>query len=355
MIQKITINEHRVGSTQSYANHELAPWDDDKDGPSGEGQGQGQGQGKGKDQGEGEGEGEGKGGGKGGRRRATFDPDKVFKRTQEIADKRVPTAQIDGPDGRDPSGQAGQPGTAELGDLTSREDEINKIKRTKRWEELLDIMFSSAAEDIYRNWSVPSRKTIQQLPSVSKTGGIAIQPKEVIFDENILKVCLVLDTSGSMYYLIPKVLAEAESLLAKIDKTNDAIAVFYFSGTHQMYRINLAANEYAKMETVQDYFKPPKGPQKKNWRSLLKRADTGGTVFSGAIIDDISTLASNGYNVMVFSDEDIIGSQNLKSLRHLYDLYGDRFYYCAPNLNIFRNIIKAFFNNKKVPHNFTHL
>ena len=320
------LTEHKVGEIESYDNHDLIPW-----------------------------------GAKLVPGKNKIDPDKVHEKTKKMLDKRSESSGHEDP--KDPKDSKGAGSSSDAPDaikggvaLSSREDEIKSIKPKKTWKQILSTMITSAVENTISSWARPARSIISRIPAAKTTGSIAIKPSEKISEEEQLKICLVFDTSGSMYKEIPTVLSNAHKLLEQVGKSDFPIGIMFFADSYSMYKINLAKNTYSPISNVADMSKTTqKNTTQKNWKNLLTSASSGGTSFNGEIISDISSLCAKGYNIMIFTDSDIIYGQNLESLQHLYNSYKNQIYVCAKDKGQFESIIRNLFNNQIVPHTFTHL
>ena len=245
------------------------------------------------------------------------------------------------------------PGPGGMSDLQSREDAMASIRPTMNWKSILAKMVRSSTSITDTSYAKPARRSLTGLPVAAARGAMAVKPGEKTLDEPQNKICLVLDTSGSMGDVIPRVLVECQRLLTMVGRSNLPIAVAFFAGSHQWYQVNLGNDTYARVQGPASLSKRmEKTNTKKNWKSLLSSAGTGGTVLSGSLQADISSLEAQGWNVVMFSDSDLLHGNNWDGLRELWSAHKNSFFFVADGQDTFN---KACAKLGLVPKTWTHL
>ena len=236
------------------------------------------------------------------------------------------------------TGSGPRPGAAGMDDLRGREDAMAGIRPTMNWKSILAKMVRSTASVPDTSYSKPARRSLTGLPVAAARGAMAVTPGEKMLDEQQNKICLVLDTSGSMDFVIPRVLVECQRLLATVGRANLPIAVAFFAGSHQWYQVNLGNDTYARVNGPEDLSKKmAKNQQKKNWKSLLSSAGSGGTELSDKLVADINTLAAQGWNIVLFSDSDLLSGRNWNGLQELWSAHKNSFFFVADSDRTFRD------------------
>ena len=279
--------------------------------------------------------------------------DKLNNRSETDADGNLIEPTPTAPSNSLPRQQGGDPGTAALGVLTSRESEIIKIKPRLPWRQLLRKMVTSATPLIYTSYSKPARRSITGISVAARTGASAIKPGERTLEEAALKIVLVLDTSGSMYDTIPTVLAECQKLVSMLGKSSAPIGVVFFAGSDEWFKISLRNNTYSKVSNAKDLSDPKIKPTSKNWKTVLSHGGTGGTIFSSNLSTELSSLCAQGWNVMIFSDEDVLDGSNWQNVyKKLYQTYKSNVFLVLNTIGTFRSACSRV---NQVPPNWTHL
>lgn len=259
--------------------------------------------------------------------------DKLKSRQDVGSEKDIPPTE---PGKDDKQRTKGGISTA-MGDPENRGDEIDRAKPSMNWRSLIQKMVQSSNLSSEEIWSKPSRKTISGIPAAIKTGGLAVKPSIRPLDNPINKICLCLDTSGSMYEDIPLVLAECQKLLKMLGKNNNPISVVFYAGATAWFSVNLERDEFTRLNSASEILNPKsKTNPTKGWKKLLSLGGSGGTNFSSDLTFGLSELASSGFNILIFSDTDVLDGQNWTNLKNLYHSHKDQVFYIANDLDAWR-------------------
>lgn len=250
-------------------------------------------------------------------------------------------------------GKGGAPGTDSLTDLESRKAEIDKIVPKMNWRSMIKMMVSSSIESIDTSYVKPSRRGLTGISVAAQTGAGALKPGEKIDEQKHNRVALVFDTSGSMWGTIPVVLAEVKTLLKQLGKSNYPITVVFFAGSADWYQVNLGDKSYHKINSVAEVGKTlSKKDASPDYERLLTSAGSGGTNLSSSLVNGLDTLANMKYNVMIFSDSDLLYGENFKNLSYLWSKHRNSVFMIWDSLEVWRESCKQL---GQIPKTFTYL
>jgi hypothetical protein len=163
----------------------------------------------------------------------------------------------------------------------------------------------------------------------------------------------VFDTSGSMSGTVQQALREAESLLKQLGKSSAAFGVTYFAGNHVSFAVDIGQNYYAPISNVADLTKTiPKDKKKKPWKTVLTLDATGGTVFGKSLSGELANAAGSGYNIMIFTDTDILVGDNWENFKNLFIKHKRNVFFIADSEGTWREVCKKL---GQFPATFSHL
>lgn len=237
-----------------------------------------------------------------------------LKRRKELKDTEQAKAHQDHPDftpstGR-MGGDAGKGGG--VGQLTGRKDPFAEPRFN--WKQLVKQMIPSGVPEKLPSYAKPSRKAATAMHIAGQTGAGALPPgmKSDVSQER--KLAFVFDTSGSMHDTINKAMAEIPALLKSASFDHSPIGIVFFAGDMRLYRVNIRANTYQEVPTLADMSKDlSKLPTQKGWKTVMTMQAGGGTEFKPDVLVQIKHLIDQGYNVVLFSDADMLAEQNWKN------------------------------------------
>lgn len=265
----------------------------------------------------------------------------------KAAEEKQQKSKVSGP------GRKGQPGAGSMSDLESRKSEIENIVPKMNWKSMIRMMVSSSTLAIDTSYAKPSRRGLTGMSVVAQTGKGAMKPGERVEEEKHNKIALVFDTSGSMHKSVIVALAEARKLLKQLGKVNYPITVVFFAGNAKWFQINMGQNSYWTISGPAEVTKAPDRSQiKTGYLDLLTKAASGGTEFTNALINQLGELAGKGYNVMLFSDSDLLHGRNFKGLVSLWSGHKSNVFMIWDSLETWR---VACTTMGQVPKTFTHL
>lgn len=247
----------------------------------------------------------------------------------------------------------GQPGTGGAMDLQSREKEIIQIKPKFNWKTLIKNLVTASVPQTDISYAKPSRRAVTGIAIAAQTGAGALKPGEKTLEENKAKLVFVFDTSGSMGGEVTRVMAEVRNLLKQLGKQNVDMGVVFFAGEHKSFVVNMGTDTYAQVTNITDIGKPiPKGDAKKGYRHVFSLQASGGTDFTVKISNELSELATQGYNILLFSDLDIVSAGNFANVKHIWQMHKDKLFLVAVDEPTFKTACDLL---GVVPRTFTYL
>ena len=258
-----------------------------------------------------------------------------------------------------PGGPTGLPGgktsTRTPGDLTvgSAKKRLEDIKPKMNWKSLIKLMISSSQLAVDTSYVKPSRRNVTGAPIAAKLGAAAIKPGQVKRPVPLNKVLFVFDTSGSMWAAIPTALKEAQILLNQLGKVDYPFGVMFFAGDYENFMLNQGQDYYAPIGSLTELSQPvEKSKQVKGWANVLQQHGTGGTYFSSTIVSQLSHAASDGYNIMIFSDEGLLETENWKEFLALWKPHKRNVFCIFDTEQVWRQAVTKLGQNTP---NFSHL
>lgn len=247
------------------------------------------------------------------------DIDKVHKEVEErlkkrnqLKDSEAAKAHAKSPDftpstGKDRSGVAGVGGG--IGDLTKKPDPYAKPKYN--WKQLVKQMIPAGVPEPQSSYAKPSRKAATSMHIAGQTGSAALPPGQKMDTSDARKLAFVFDTSGSMHYTIDRAMVEIPGLIKSANFDAAPIGIVFFAGDMKLYVVNIRENTYQKVSSLAQMGADlAKTPKKKNWKTVLGMQAGGGTEFKPQVLAEIKQLIDQNYNVVMFSDSDMLAGQN---------------------------------------------
>lgn len=235
-------------------------------------------------------------------------------------------------------------------DLTTTKNEED-IKPAFNWKSLISQFVSNAAPP-ETTYTRPASRAATQVSIAQQRGAAAVKPGERPGEE-IYKLAFVFDTSGSMSGAIGPALSEARNLL-KMQKasTNATLGICFFAHRYLLVEANLMSNTGWKVDSFKNMGRLVPATEKKSLDIILRSSDTGGTYFGPQLAGELTSIASKGFNIIVFSDTDILADNNWKNFLSLWTSNKRQVFFIAPNLSNYQAIIKKLGIK---PNNFGHM
>lgn len=241
-----------------------------------------------------------------------------------------------------PGTKSGPGGPGSHSNLQPHEVDWSKIRPRYNWKDLLArlIRASDSTEITYQK---VHRRAVTSMHTAAQTGAGVVRPGEKDFPANLVKLCIVIDSSGSMsssiltvFANINKLFAESSSGIAK------EFAVVEFSGNFHPYACTISGKVgTARAITGVEGMKGAGGGERIDLSVLLSRHEGGGTNFDEALVSCLKGFIKEKYNVLIMTDSDIIAGSNKQNFLDLYASAHQQVYMLQPDKENFTNVVKA--------------
>lgn len=199
------------------------------------------------------------------------------------------------------------------GDSGGYEIDYSKIRPAFNWQTILKRFIMSASNKTEETYSKPSRRGVSGLDIMRQVGAAAIKPAEKPLEFNEAKLCFVFDVSGSMNVHNAKVFANAIQLLKQPNFKATEVAIVKFSSSFYLFKVNFARD---KGQSVSSLAEKPK-----TWNMTAKQVVgyqvSGGTIFSAKMAEELAVVLKAKWNVIIFSDTDVLDGANYPHLSTL--------------------------------------
>jgi hypothetical protein len=279
--------------------------------------------------------------------------DKHNKRVKDILDRDIQDSLNGKIDKDDESSKSsgGSPGTG-LG--TPRGIDYSKIRPKYKWNDLLKKMVTETGVTIENSYQKISRRSITSSHQVVTMGAGAVKPGDIRTpNRRKLKLCVIIDSSGSMGTVIDKVMTNLDNLLIQRKsnlKLDEEFFIFMFSGSYDIFTA-----------------KPGKGGQATHIKSikgepgdlgvmpttkLFSLHMAGGTVFSSELAGEAEKLASKGYNILIITDGDLLDGSNFTNFAKLYRNFKKNVWLLLDSRPTFESFVTKM---KELSNNASHL
>jgi hypothetical protein len=253
--------------------------------------------------------------------------------------------------GRDGTGSGSKGGRG----ISNRLGKDNKFKQTEarpkmKWRELIARMVSSAATvEVETTYEKPHRNASIGIGLAATSGRpAALKPGERDADEEAIKICFIVDSSGSMEHHLSAIYSNIAKAISMAGDIAPEFLLMKFSESTSLYAANSERNIAVKT-TVEDYLSGvdfTKNPM--TIKQLFATAERGATNFTSAITSKIASLTGKGFNVMLFSDWDVLSGANLDEVKRALSIGGSNFYIVMDSLRSWREAQRQF---KAMPDN----
>ena len=212
--------------------------------------------------------------------------------------------------GQDQNDQSakGDPGGA--GANGSTEIDYSKVRPTFNWRSLIKRFVATATPRSEETYAKPHRRSATGAGIMQQTGASAIKPGEKLSDHVDVNLAFCIDSSGSMSGAIASVYSNIAALLKNPVFSKSDFLIMRFSGSFDLHKGNFARNKAAKISNVAE--KPRK--YETTVQSVFTTHFGSGTAFSAECVGQLAAALNLGYNIMIFSDSDIVHAQNLAGL-----------------------------------------
>lgn len=192
--------------------------------------------------------------------------------------------------------------------------DYSKIRPMFTWKKLLNKMVTDVSANSEETFQKPHRRNITGVHLAQQTGSAAMKPGEIPAESEI-KLCFVVDSSGSMGDVIAKVYANMHALMKSKSNINKGdFFLIKFSNTHHIYKCSFTKDRYKELSSIVDKSKEEKTGSVKD---LFSSHFGAGTYFGAEMVREISQLSNKKYNTLIMSDSDILHGDNFENVKKL--------------------------------------
>ena len=275
-----------------------------------------------------------------------IDADDLEEHSKRVSSK-TGKQQDSGGDEHGDQGSAGQKGGrggrgAGGGSLNPRTVDWKGMRPRYDWKTLLArlVRSSNSTEVTYQK---VHRRNITSVHVAADTGAGVVRPGEKEVESNLVKLCIVVDSSGSMHEAIKTVLANVQKLLTENSSAvSKSFAFVEFSSDYHMYlcTINGRGGTAVPIKSVKDIGQKGIG-KPESIQSLLSRHQGGATNFTENLAAELSAFAAQKYNILIMSDTDIMGSGNKETFLELYAKHHQQVYLILDSRRSWQAVVQA--------------
>lgn len=310
------------------------PWSPPNPNQQDQGQGQDkQGQGQGKPQ---QGQGKpGQGSAQGEPKESGQTIDDIYK---DLENKFKNKKDVSGTESAEQPGTQQAQGSTTAGGANQSRERIEKaVTPAFSWKQLMSqfVLSQKKPESTYAKIS---KRSITGVATAMTTGAGVVKPGERI-EEEAFKLLFVFDTSGSMGGVISTALAEASNLIKQnFDNVDSALGVTFFADSPEYYAANLGDGIYWPVASFNDLDKPSR--LSRPISELFKMKLSGGTNFTTGLVGQLGAMATKGYNIILFTDSDILIGSNWKNFLNFYKNHKRHMFLILDNRYTFNQVCK---------------
>jgi len=189
------------------------------------------------------------------------------------------------------------------------------------WKAMLKKMVPSGLEKT-ETYAKPSRRTTSSMVSIAQTGVGVVKPGTKESDSEKRGLCFILDNSGSTMGKIGEMQSDIMTLLQKESKKlNGEMYVMKFSNDVHYFKVDVKTKKYARITDVAEFISTGHSKVKCDTpiASLFKTTYGGATELTAKITMAAKTLFDLKFNVVLFSDVDIVAGSNATQLQQIFN------------------------------------
>ena len=234
-------------------------------------------------------------------------------------------------------------------------DQSNIIDYTKfspsmSWKALLAKLVRTSTEE-ETSYQKVHRRNITRIHTAAQTGKSAMKPGEIDQDINSLKLAIVVDSSGSMSGKIEQVYANIDNLMKQHSaEIKLGFVLVKFSDKHKMFFcVPSGKGSFKEIKSIHDKTAELKAGSIKE---LFAEHYGSSTNFNESLTSDLDVFVNDGYNVLIISDTDIIGSGNKEEFNKFFKRSNGKVYLIAGDKDDYTAIISSLKNKAA---NITHM
>lgn len=264
------------------------------------------------------------------------------KRVSSKAGKQQDSGGEEGSAQADKSGKGARGGRGAGGTTAPRTVDWQSMRPRYDWKTLLTrlVRSSTSTELTYQK---VHRRNITSVHVAADVGAGVVRPGEKEVESNLVKLCLVVDSSGSMHESIKTVLANVQKLLTEnTASVSRSFAFVEFSSNYHMYLCTVSGRSgtAVPIKSVKD-IGAKSAAKPETISALLTRHQGGATNFSSELAAELSAFAAQKYNILIMTDTDIMASGNREAFLDLYAKHHSQVYLILDNQSSWQSVVKS--------------
>ena len=261
------------------------------------------------------------------------------KKTSEKAEKQEEEREDKG-DEQGTAPKATKGGRGQGGESNQKID-WSGIRPRYTWKELLKrlVRGSETSEVTYQK---VHRRNITSVRLATQTGAGVVRPGEKEVQSNLVKLCIVVDSSGSMADAITTVMANIHKLLTEgAGELAKTFVYAEFSSGFDVYTVTISgrSSTATKISSVKEIKQRQGGTIKLS--DVMGTHRGGSTNFSTELVSMLDELAAQNYNIVVLTDSDIAGGGNKEEFLDLWQKHRSKVYLILDSKETFRSVAKT--------------
>ena len=255
--------------------------------------------------------------------KTTKDIDKNAERVEGEAGESSDSEEEAKP-GQGKGGGTGNGGENKSSGSTDANAETNyqQYKPSVAWGALVKKFVASASPKTQETYAKPHKRAATAADLLRQQGAAAVKPAEKPAEHADITLMFVVDASGSMMQAIGKAFASINALLKQPQFRKSDVIVMRFSNNFDIHKGNMASNKAAKVKHVDE--KPT--VYDKTMQQIFNTTMGGGTDFSTQVCAQIEAAIAKKYNVLLFSDTDMLYGSNNKNMVAMIKKYPKNMY-----------------------------
>jgi len=198
------------------------------------------------------------------------------------------------------------------------------------WKQIIKKMIPFDDKEKNTTYTKISKRNSAGLLQLKQKGISAAKPGIIETQGNKKDLLLVIDNSGSVMQAIGKINKELMNIVNKHSKDIANMFIIKFDTRFSMYAIDVKGREYTKIinpktiiQAKGDFKKIKMQGSPKDIKTLFSTSDLGGgTELSTELVQVMSVMLKKETNCILFSDTDILWSDNKKNLNRLMLKFG---------------------------------
>lgn len=200
--------------------------------------------------------------------------------------------------------------------------DYSKIEPKYSWTAIIKQFVSTATPKTEESYQKPSRRALSSIYTAAQIGAGAMKPGEVSIETREAKLGVIIDSSGSMSNIIETVYSNLNNLFSRnMVLQNTEFTLIKFSDNHKIYKGIFKSNKAGLVNDIND-----KPTLSLNLKSVFNEHAGNATNFTPKLASDLSVMIKKGYNILIFSDADIVFGNNFNELMGLFKIAGGKIF-----------------------------